>query len=355
MQQRGSWAASRVANSCKSQQAVQARFAGAFQHFMPLSDVQKHVIERVSLHPSIRADVEVTPECRLREDLGFDSLDHVEVCLAVEQHLNCDWDDAYHEGVETVQDLINLVSENPYARPPMSLQAAQPDTMRMSEWAPDMIDQPTTDPQVSVFSQIFTQWGISLATRGKFEYAQKLFDVAGTIQDRMVTQRKSVRRLVYKTLGKLLKLDNKGDEEAARVTRFTVDELAEMVEVPPAPQVQVELQVHATIDDKLFLRRTEVLDLLAQIEEAQHGKREAEFQLQPTLMRNIGESAKFLREKLTVSADPRSIDWSKVPTESVMKLKELLQPSTVLDGFDGVLRWKVVLVPVAPGIQATFE
>ena len=50
-------------------------------------------------------------DTNLRDDLGFDSLDFVEVIMHIEKDLNIVIDDDDAENVETIKDLENLVSK----------------------------------------------------------------------------------------------------------------------------------------------------------------------------------------------------------------------------------------------------
>lgn len=53
---------------------------------------------------------EITPEKRIQEDLGADSLDAVELVLCLEEEFGIDISDEDAEEVKTVQDIINLLS-----------------------------------------------------------------------------------------------------------------------------------------------------------------------------------------------------------------------------------------------------
>lgn len=49
----------------------------------------------------------ITPASRIREDLGADSLDFVEIIMDFEEALNIDIPDAEAEAIITVQDMLD--------------------------------------------------------------------------------------------------------------------------------------------------------------------------------------------------------------------------------------------------------
>ncbi len=53
----------------------------------------------------------VVPEAKLTDDLGADSLDAIEIILALEQHYDKEFDGEDIESLETVQDVINLIEQ----------------------------------------------------------------------------------------------------------------------------------------------------------------------------------------------------------------------------------------------------
>ena len=52
---------------------------------------------------------EVTPEAKISSDLGADSLDAVEIIMALEQEFGCEIPDEEIENVVSVQDAIDTV------------------------------------------------------------------------------------------------------------------------------------------------------------------------------------------------------------------------------------------------------
>jgi acyl carrier protein len=53
---------------------------------------------------------ELTPDAHIREDLGADSLDDVEVVMALEEEFDIEIDDEAAERVRTVQQIIDHVT-----------------------------------------------------------------------------------------------------------------------------------------------------------------------------------------------------------------------------------------------------
>jgi len=52
---------------------------------------------------------EVTLEARLIDDLGADSLDAIEIIMALEEHYSKELDDIEVESLKTVQDVVGLI------------------------------------------------------------------------------------------------------------------------------------------------------------------------------------------------------------------------------------------------------
>lgn len=71
----------------------------------PVFDVVKDVLVSVrEVDPS-----DVKPESLLIDDLGADSLDAVEIILALEEHYDKEFDGDEVENLKTVEDIVNLV------------------------------------------------------------------------------------------------------------------------------------------------------------------------------------------------------------------------------------------------------
>lgn len=60
-------------------------------------------------HLGVAAEI-ITPASRIREDLGADSLDMVEIVLLIEDEAECDIPDASAESLLTVQDFLDYVN-----------------------------------------------------------------------------------------------------------------------------------------------------------------------------------------------------------------------------------------------------
>ena len=54
---------------------------------------------------------QVTPDAKLMEDLGADSLDVVELVMGIEEEFGVDIPDNEAEKLNTVQDVLNLLKE----------------------------------------------------------------------------------------------------------------------------------------------------------------------------------------------------------------------------------------------------
>lgn len=73
------------------------------------------MLERIKkvLVDSINVDKDlVTPEARLEEDLGIDSLSAVELSLELETEFDIRIEDEELAKLKTVQDIIDLISKN---------------------------------------------------------------------------------------------------------------------------------------------------------------------------------------------------------------------------------------------------
>ncbi len=73
-----------------------------------MSDIAERITEIVIEHMGVYPD-QVTTEARFLEDLGGDSLDVVELVMALEDDFGIAIPDADVEGIKTVQDAIRYV------------------------------------------------------------------------------------------------------------------------------------------------------------------------------------------------------------------------------------------------------
>ena len=71
-----------------------------------LSKVQKIVAEQLSVDLE-----EVKPEASFANDLGADSLDTVELVMALEEEFEIEIPDEAAEGITTVQDAVTFIEE----------------------------------------------------------------------------------------------------------------------------------------------------------------------------------------------------------------------------------------------------
>lgn len=69
------------------------------------------IIKIIAVQLDVSED-EVVPEASLIDDLGADSLDLVELVMAMEEEFGVDIPDAEAENIRTVQDAINYVHEH---------------------------------------------------------------------------------------------------------------------------------------------------------------------------------------------------------------------------------------------------
>lgn len=76
-----------------------------------MTTIEQRVTEIVTGQLSVKAD-RVKPEARLMEDLGADSLDVVELAMALEEAFGLNIPDEQAEQLETVQDLIRFLEES---------------------------------------------------------------------------------------------------------------------------------------------------------------------------------------------------------------------------------------------------
>jgi len=73
--------------------------------------VERRVIEIIVEQLGVGED-EVTPEASFIDDLGADSLDLVELIMAMEEEFGLEISDEEAEKILTVQDVINYINEH---------------------------------------------------------------------------------------------------------------------------------------------------------------------------------------------------------------------------------------------------
>ena len=72
-----------------------------------LETVKKVVVDQLSVDEKL-----VTPEARFTDDLGADSLDTVELVMALEEEFDLEIPDSDAEKVVTVGDVVEYIKEN---------------------------------------------------------------------------------------------------------------------------------------------------------------------------------------------------------------------------------------------------
>jgi len=70
-------------------------------------EIVEVVVEQLSCDAS-----EIKVESKFTEDLGADSLDVVELVMALEEKFDIEIPDEQAEGIKTVQDAINFIENN---------------------------------------------------------------------------------------------------------------------------------------------------------------------------------------------------------------------------------------------------
>lgn len=72
------------------------------------------ILERLKQMVSEQLDIDVknvTPDCDIKNDLGLDSLDIVEILMSVEEEWDIIIDDDETESIKTVGDVIALIEK----------------------------------------------------------------------------------------------------------------------------------------------------------------------------------------------------------------------------------------------------
>lgn len=73
--------------------------------------IERRVIEIIVEQLGV-SEEEVTPEAHFIDDLGADSLDLVELIMAMEEEFGMEISDEEAEKIQTVQDAINYITEH---------------------------------------------------------------------------------------------------------------------------------------------------------------------------------------------------------------------------------------------------
>jgi acyl carrier protein len=78
---------------------------------MSMSDIEEKVVKIICEQLDVTED-EVTPEASFVDDLGADSLDQVELIMAMEEEFDISISDEEAEKIATVQDAIDYIKRN---------------------------------------------------------------------------------------------------------------------------------------------------------------------------------------------------------------------------------------------------
>jgi acyl carrier protein len=70
-----------------------------------LERITKVVVDQLSVEPA-----EVVPEASFQDDLGADSLDLVELIMAMEEEFDIKIDDDAAQNIKTVQDAVKFIN-----------------------------------------------------------------------------------------------------------------------------------------------------------------------------------------------------------------------------------------------------
>lgn len=73
---------------------------------MVFDKVKEIIVSELKVDPS-----KVTPEANLKDDLGADSIDAVEVIMSLEDEFNISIDDDAAQNIKTVQDLVDFIEK----------------------------------------------------------------------------------------------------------------------------------------------------------------------------------------------------------------------------------------------------
>lgn len=74
---------------------------------MVLEKVKQIIVNELNVDPE-----KVTLEASLKDDLGADSIDSVEVIMSLEDEFDISIDDDAAQNIKTVQDLVNYIEKN---------------------------------------------------------------------------------------------------------------------------------------------------------------------------------------------------------------------------------------------------
>ena len=76
-----------------------------------MSDVEEKVIKMICEQLDVPEE-DVVPKASFVDDLGADSLDQVELIMAMEEEFSLEISDEDAEKIQTVQDAVNYITEH---------------------------------------------------------------------------------------------------------------------------------------------------------------------------------------------------------------------------------------------------
>lgn len=85
------------------------------QTFLDRAEATERVIQVVKNFEKVDA-AKVSAKAHFHTDLGLDSLDTVEICMALEEEFCIQIPDAEAEKIHTLEDAINFVATHPQAK-----------------------------------------------------------------------------------------------------------------------------------------------------------------------------------------------------------------------------------------------
>ena len=94
--------------------AVSARWFAA-QAFLPVEEVTERVFDVIKANEKVDP-AKVKEAAHYVNDLGLDSLDHVEVLMAIEEEFAIEIPDAEAEKILTCSDTISFITSHPQAK-----------------------------------------------------------------------------------------------------------------------------------------------------------------------------------------------------------------------------------------------
>jgi NADH dehydrogenase (ubiquinone) 1 alpha/beta subcomplex 1, acyl-carrier protein len=86
-----------------------------FQSFLDAGEVTERIVQVVKNFDKVDED-KVTPESRFAQDLGLDSLDAVEVVMAIEDEFAVEIPDAEADKIASIGDAVEYITAHPMAK-----------------------------------------------------------------------------------------------------------------------------------------------------------------------------------------------------------------------------------------------